>query len=74
MLLILSHDFRQLIAAFEGMRNFAFTILSQRLAEIVALVVEIAFKRMDRLLLDYLVEKSDHNELMATHQKIADDL
>ena len=74
MLLILSHDFRQLIVTFEGMRNFAFTILSQRLAEIVALVEEIAFKSMDRLLLDYLVEKSDHNELMATHQKIADDL
>jgi CRP/FNR family transcriptional regulator len=56
------------------MRNFVFNILSQRLAEVMALVEEIAFGRMDRRLLDYLVEKSDHNQLMATHQKIADDL
>jgi len=74
MLLILSHDFRRLIATYEDMRNFVFNILSQRLAEVMALVEEIAFGRMDRRLLDYLVEKSDHNQLMATHQKIADDL
>jgi len=74
MLLILSQDFRRLIATYEDMRNFVFNILSQRLAEVMALVEEIAFGRMDRRLLDYLVEKSDHNQLMATHQKIADDL
>ncbi len=74
MLYITSRDFRRLVASYEDMRNFVFNILSQRLVEVMALVEEIAFGRMDRRLLDYLVEKADHNRLMATHQRIADDL
>ncbi len=74
MLLIPSNDFRRLVADYEVMRNFVFNILSQRLAEVMALVEEIAFGRMDRRLMDYLVEKSGDNRLAATHQKIADDL
>ncbi len=74
MLLILARDFRRLVATYEDMRNFVFSVLSQRLAEVMALVEEIAFGRMDMRLLDYLVEKADHNQLAATHQRIADDL
>lgn len=74
MLLIPSNDFRRLVADYEEMRNFVFNILSQRLAEVMALVEEIAFGRMDRRLIDYIVEKSENNRLTATHQKIADDL
>lgn len=74
MLLIPANDFRRLVADYEEMRNFVFNILSQRLAEVMALVEEIAFGRMDRRLMDYIVEKSGDNRLAATHQKIADDL
>ncbi len=74
MLLVPSNDFRRLVADYAEMRNFVFTILSQRLAEVMALVEEIAFGRMDRRLLDYILEKSENNRLPATHQKIADDL
>ena len=74
MLLIPSNDFRRLVADYEEMRNFVFNILSQRLAEVMALVEEIAFGRMDRRLMDYIVEKSGDNILAATHEKIADDL
>lgn len=74
MLLVPSNDFRRLVADYEAMRNFVFNILSQRLAEVMILVEEIAFGRMDRRLMDYIVEKSENNRLPATHQKIADDL
>lgn len=74
MLLIPAHEFRRLISEYTGMRDFVFSVLSERLSAVMALVEEVAFGRMDRRLLDYLVEKSEQGDVRATHQKIADDL
>jgi len=74
MLLVPASDFRNLIGKYEHMRDFVFTILSERLAGVMALVEEIAFGRMDRRLTEYIVEKSEDGRLSLTHQKIADDL
>jgi CRP/FNR family transcriptional regulator len=74
MLLIPSGDFRRLVAGHEDMRDYVFTLLSQRLALVMALVEEIAFGRMDERLRGYLAERSDKGALETTHQKIASDL
>jgi len=74
MLLIPSDIFRKLVADYESMRKFVFTLLSERLAGVMALVEEIAFGRMDVRLNDYLIEKAENGHLDTTHQKIASDL
>ena len=56
------------------MRDFVFSLLSERLGEVMELVNEVAFRRMDERLLEYLIEKSGDGVLLATHQKIASDL
>jgi len=74
MLLLPAADFRRMVSTYEEMRNFVFNLISQRLASIMMLIEEIVFGKMDERLLDYLIEKSEHGNLPATHQKIAGDL
>ncbi len=73
-LLVPSSAFRRIATKHEEMRDFIFTLLSQRLAKVMELVEEVAFGRMDERLMQYLIEKSDNNSLETTHQKIANDL
>ncbi len=74
MLSVSAKDFRGLIGKYEEMRTFIFAAISQNFASIVELMKEVAFRNMDERLLDYLVEKSEEGKLIATHQKIANDL
>lgn len=74
LLSVSAKDFRGLIGKFEEMRSFIFEAISQNFASIIELLQEVAFRKMDERLLDYLVEKSDEGKLITTHQKIADDL
>ena len=74
LLLIPSDTFRRMMGAHEELRNFVFTLLSQRLSGVMELVEEVAFGRMDERLRDYLVEKSADDRLVTTHQKVANDL
>lgn len=73
-LLVPAETFRQLMARHEPLRIFIYSLLGQRLAEIMELVEEVAFRRMDNRLRDYLLEKSGNGTLRATHQSIANDL
>jgi CRP/FNR family transcriptional regulator len=73
-LLVPSSEFREIVIEHEEMRDFVFTLLSQRLAMVMELVEEVAFGRLDQRLMDYLVEKSENHVLETTHQKIANDL
>jgi CRP/FNR family transcriptional regulator len=73
-LLIPADTFRQLMSHHEPLRIFIYSLLGQRLAEIMELVEEVAFRRMDDRLRDYLLEKSADGILRATHQSIANDL
>jgi CRP/FNR family transcriptional regulator len=73
-LLVPSAAFQRIIVGYEEMRDFIFTLLSQRLVSVMELVEEVAFGRMDERLMEYLVEKSTNNSLETTHQKIANDL
>jgi CRP/FNR family transcriptional regulator len=74
MLLIPAHEFRRLLGNYEAMSAFVYSLLSQRLTEVMELVQEVAFGRMDERLFEYLIEKSADGILHATHQKIANDL
>jgi CRP/FNR family transcriptional regulator len=66
--------FLGLMAEFEAMRAFIFSLFSQRFNEIIELIEAVTFGRMDIRLKDYLVEKSENHQLQTTHQKIANDL
>lgn len=74
LVLVPAHDFKRLLDSDGTMRTFVYSLLSQRLTEVMALVQEVAFGRLDERLVDYLVEKSADGVLAATHQKIANDL
>jgi CRP/FNR family transcriptional regulator len=74
MLLLPAPDFRQLMGAYEHMREFFCTVLSQRITSMMALIEEVAFKNMDDRLLAYIIEKANNGKLHVTHQKIAADL
>ena len=69
--------FRAWIADHESLRTFVFQMFSSRLAEVMSLVEEIAFRRMDRRLarrlLDHLDDESN-GSVDRTHADIAADL
>ena len=72
--LIPADSFRRMLDLHETLRTMVFSLLSERLGDIMELVNEVAFRRMDERLMEYLVEKSGNGLLLATHQKIASDL
>ncbi len=57
-------------------RQFIFNLVSQRLTDVITVIEEIAFRRMDTRLASYLLEQSfdENNELHITHQAIATEL
>lgn len=73
-LLVPAGQFRHLMERHETLRIFIYALLGQRLAAIMELVEEVAFRRMDDRLRDYLLEKSTDGILRATHQTVANDL
>lgn len=74
LLLMPGASFRRLVDEHPSMRDYVFTLISQRLAGVMELVEEVAFGRMDERVMEYLVERSENNSLETTHQKIANDL
>jgi len=73
-LFVPSDVFRELVARYEDIRQFIFALFSQRFVEVMELLEEVAFGKMDRRLTDYLIEKSENSVLKSTHQQIANDL
>lgn len=73
-LFISSEIFRKLVAEYEEMRQFIFSLFSQRFVEIMELLEEVAFGKMDKRLSDYLIQKSENGVLLSTHQQIANEL
>lgn len=66
--------FQHLVTGFDAMRQFIFSLFNQRFVEVMELLEEVAFGKMDRRLSDYLVEKSGDGVLNSTHQQIANEL
>jgi CRP/FNR family transcriptional regulator len=64
--------FDELMLEFEPFRLFVFGMYGDRLAEVMELVEEVAFKRLDERLAQLLIHRGPVIE--ATHQKLADEL
>ncbi len=66
--------FHALIGEYPEMRSFIFSLFSRRFHEIIELIEEVTFGKLDVRLEDYLIEKAENDELETTHQVIANDL
>jgi CRP/FNR family transcriptional regulator, anaerobic regulatory protein len=64
--------FNALLLEHEPFRRFVFGMYGERLAEVMQLVEEVAFRRLDARLAQLLVQRGPVVE--ATHQKLADEL
>lgn len=69
--------FRRWMAQFEPLRTFVFRMFANRLTEVMSLVEEVAFRRMDHRLARRLGEmfaSGRHDAIDVTHAEIAADL
>jgi CRP/FNR family transcriptional regulator len=64
--------FNELLLEHEPFRRFVFGMYGERLAEVMTLVEEVAFRRLDERLAQLLVHRGPVIE--STHQKLADEL
>jgi CRP/FNR family transcriptional regulator len=70
-----AETFREWVRRSEPWREFVFDLLSQRLSTVMALVDEVAFRRMDARLAGFLRERGAGSEVVPlTHQEIAAEL
>ncbi len=73
--MIPARDFRAWVGRYDIWREFVFELLSQRLATVMAIVDEIAFRRMDARLASLLLSRARvQNPMRMTHQEIAAEL
>ena len=78
-LLFPADRFRTWMATIEPMRGFIFRMFSERLTEVMSLVEEVAFRKMDQRLAAYLSglfeqEPTGGGSVAVTHARIASDL
>jgi CRP/FNR family transcriptional regulator len=64
--------FQELLLQSEPFRNFVFGMYGERLAEVMELVEEVAFRRLDMRLAQLLIRRGP--VLEDTHQRLADEL
>ena len=65
------------IAESSAWRDYVFGLVAQRMADIISLVEEVVFSRVDRRIASYLLKRHLANNqpiIQATHQEIASDL
>jgi len=73
--MIPADTFRDWVRRYDLWRGFVFDLLSQRLLSVMAIVDEVAFRRMDARLASFLLGRSHvPNPIYMTHQAIADEL
>jgi CRP/FNR family transcriptional regulator len=73
--MIPADTFRDWVRRYDLWREFVFDLLSERLAAVMEVVEEIAFRRMDARVASFLVERSStSDQIQVTHQEIAVEL
>jgi CRP/FNR family transcriptional regulator len=73
--MIPADTFRDWVRRYDLWREFVFDLLSQRLSAVMAIVEEVAFRRMDARLASLLMELSQGSDLVRmTHQQLAAEL
>lgn len=73
-LLIPTPTFRDWMGRYEAWRSYVFELLATRLATVMEVVEEVAFRRVDERLAAYLVEAAPAGVLPRTHEAVAVDL
>jgi CRP/FNR family transcriptional regulator len=67
--------FRDWVGRYEAWRSFIFDLLSQRLLDVLDIVDDVVFRRMDERLASFLLARSrQQNPMTITHQEIAAEL
>lgn len=68
--------FRDWVDAFPAWRHWVFTLLGQRLAAVLTVVDEVAFRRLDARVAELLLRRREEagDQLALTHQQIAAEL
>lgn len=71
-----AHIFREWIGKYEVWRNYIFNLLANSLSSVMAMLEEVAFRRMDVRIAEYIISlaKHSHNGIKITHQDIAMEL
>ena len=73
--MIPADTFRDWVVRYDLWREFVFDLLSQRLSTVMAVVDEIAFRRMDARVASLLLARAGmQNPIRITHQEIASEL
>lgn len=73
--IIPSDVFRDWVKCHDAWREFVFDLLSQRLSTLMAIVDEVAFRRMDARLASFLATRARaQNPIRITHAEIASEL
>lgn len=73
--MIPADSFREWIRRYDLWRDFVFALLSQRLSDLMEIVDEVTFRRMDIRVATLLLERSKAcNPITGTHQEIAAEL
>lgn len=73
--MIPADTFRDWVRRYDLWREFVFELLSQRLSSVMAIVEEVAFRRMDVRVASLLAERSQRSDTIhITHQGIAAEL
>lgn len=73
--LIPANIFRDWVRRYDVWHEFVFALLAQRLSSVMAIVEEVTFRRMNRRIASFLLERSAaQHPLCITHQEIAAEL
>ncbi len=74
-IMVPADTFRDWMRRYEEWRTFLFELLSQRLADVMAIVDEVVFHRMDARVAALLLRRTDQGTIVQiTHQEIAAEL
>lgn len=65
---------REFVKGYDAWRTYFFEILSARLGEVMEIIDEVAFRKMDSRIADYIISNSNSGVLNATHLEIASEL
>jgi len=74
LLLLSATEFEHLLVTSGSLRNIALRHMAQRMADLMLLIEDIAFTRMDRRLAQLLMQRQQHGYLLMTHQDLAREL
>lgn len=70
-----AHVFLSWVNKYPFWRDFVFQMMSERMGSVITLVEEVAFRRMDTRIAEYLSQACNGTKMIqTTHQKIAADL